>query len=163
MTNHRPPFKTWLGHARVVGITLFFSTGAASLLLAVVFANCAIPGLLVDTTVGPVVGAVAASAERSRPPEPESKWNDLGIWYRVSDDPPTYLPKGYGRHQPRGDSDGTWVVDARDGKRLFVPKGGVGDLPEDTLLTDARLATNWRSQYPKPPKITRDTLIFGLD
>ena len=143
----------------MAGIALLFGTGTASLLLAVVFANCAAPVFI----AGQAVGVVATSRERSKGPEPESKWNDLGIWYRVSDDPPTYLPKGYGRHQPRGDSDGTWVVDARDGKRLFVPRGGVGDLPEGTLLADARLATEWQWQYPQPTKITPKTLMFGSE
>ncbi len=77
-------------------------------------------------------------AKRSRGPLPESEWNALGIWRRVADQPTTYIPKDYPITAPRGDREGTWVVDQRDGKRLFVPKAKVGDLEPGVLKGEAQ-------------------------
>jgi hypothetical protein len=68
---------------------------------------------------------VQESNERRKGPIPESEWNRNHLWYRVSNQPQIFLPKGYGRHLPRTEQAGTWVIDERDGKRLFVPKEGV--------------------------------------
>ena len=77
-------------------------------------------------------------AKRSRGPLPESEWNALGIWQRVADNPATYIPKGYPITAPRGDKEGTWAVDQRDGKRLFVPKEKIGNLEPSVLMGEAQ-------------------------
>jgi hypothetical protein len=59
---------------------------------------------------------------RQADPLPESEWNRLGDWKKVGNDPPTYIPRGYTADSPRTEKNGDWFVDARDGKRLFVPK-----------------------------------------
>jgi hypothetical protein len=82
-------------------------------------------------------------AEHKRGPKPESEWNNLGIWHRVGDTPPTYVPTGYGANQPRTDKDGMWFVDKRDGKRLFVPNHAVGHMDRGVLLGEAKKVTDW--------------------
>ena len=91
-----------------------------------------------------LVEVARGAAERRRGPQPESAWNQLGIWQRVSENPATYIPKGYPSSAPRSTKDGTWVMDERDGKRLFVPKENVGTFEPKVLLGEARKITNWR-------------------
>lgn len=77
----------------------------------------------------------------------------------MSNQPQIFLPKGYGRHLPRTEQAGTWVIDERDGKRLFVPKEGVDGISYRVLLADAKSATAWQ---PRPSlKITPESLISG--
>ncbi|MGB0292547.1 MAG: hypothetical protein ACPGIA_08195 [Luteolibacter sp.] len=88
----------------------------------------------------PFVGAEYAAhgvknTLRSDAPDPESKWNKYGWWKRISDDPPSYIPKDYPVTAPRTRAHGDWFVDQRDGKRLFVPTG------DDVLSADARVVT----------------------
>lgn len=82
-------------------------------------------------------------AKRGRGPAPESEWNALGIWRCVADQPATYIPKDYPASAPRGETQGSWIVDKRDGKRLFVPKVKVGDLELGVLMGEARKVSQW--------------------
>lgn len=82
--------------------------------------------------------------EYRKGPRPESQWNGVGLWHKVSSSPPTYLPVGYGQSQPRTDRAGSWVVDDRDGKRFFVPHRGAGGVSQAVLKTEARKATDRR-------------------
>lgn len=68
---------------------------------------------------------------------PESHWNATRIWHRISDNPATYIPAGYPVTSARDSTAGEWIEDRRDGKRFFVPKGGVPDFPEGALRNDA--------------------------
>lgn len=70
------------------------------------------------------------------------RWDPIGIWYRVSDDPPTYLPKGTPASTPLDAAHGTLFVDAVDGWRFFVPQGGGAGYSEGTLLGEADKITN---------------------
>jgi hypothetical protein len=95
----------------------------------------------------PLIGTEYAVREarvalRGNTPDPESTWNKYGWWKRVSDEPPTYIPTRYSPGASRGNSAGTWFVDQRDGKRLFVPKG------DDILTADARVITTRNIAVP---------------
>ncbi len=81
----------------------------------------------------------------------ESEWNDEGIWYRVNDDPPTYLPVGYSRNLPRTEKEGVWLVDEREspGKKLFVPSDGVDGYSAGVLMGEAKRATQWKTVETK--------------
>lgn len=106
--------------------------------------SCLVPLLLISCVSSIDLIEVAHNvAARSRGPLPESEWNALGVWQRVADDPATYIPKGYPINAPRGDKEGTWVVDKRDGKRLFAPKQKVGDLEPGVLMGEARKVSQW--------------------
>ncbi|MCX6875520.1 MAG: hypothetical protein NTW21_17185 [Verrucomicrobia bacterium] len=94
-----------------------------------------------DTLVGQL-------QERRKGPKPEAEWNRLGIWHRIASNPPTYLPVGYAASRPRGERDGTWLVDARDHKRLFVPNEPVNGLSPEVLKAEATKATDWEV-HPK--------------
>ncbi len=59
--------------------------------------------------------------------------------------PPTYIPSGTPKGLSLTEASGTWFVDAADGWRFFVPKGGVPDCPEGVLLGEARKITNTRT------------------
>lgn len=86
------------------------------------------------------------AAEHRQGPRPESEWNRLGIWRKIANSPATYIPRDYPISAPRGKADGSWVVDARDGKRLFVPNKKVGDYESAVLSADAKKITNWQSR-----------------
>ena len=101
--------------------------------------------------------AIRAKAERSRGPQPESAWNGSGAWQRVAENPATYIPKGYPASAPRSNKDGTWVVDERDGKRLFVPNVTVDGYPPGVLLGEAKKITNWS---PRQIRVTRPGFII---
>ena len=90
-----------------------------------------------------LIEVARGQAERRRGPKPEAVWNQSQLWERVADNPPTYIPTGYGRSTPRTETEGTWVVDERDGKRLFAPNVKVGDLEPGVLRGEARKATTW--------------------
>lgn len=76
-------------------------------------------------------------ARKSKKVKPEHVWNAVGTWKRVADQPPTYVPAGMPAGTPRTSAHGEWFHDERDGKRLFVPKGGVPGLSEAVLRKDA--------------------------
>jgi len=74
----------------------------------------------------------------SRRPGAESKWNNVGVWKKVGENPPTYLPRECSTKVLRVSSRGSWITDKRDGKRFFIPAGGSGGLSESVLCGDAR-------------------------
>ena len=82
-------------------------------------------------------------SERKKGVLPESEWNRLGLWRQVADDPPTYIPDGYSDESPRTEQDGTWYIDKRDGKRVFVPDMKVGDYGPSVLQAEATKVTSW--------------------
>lgn len=145
--------------SRHIVVVLFGIVGLGCMFLAVVFSGCGLPVVLVGKTVEPAVIKMMENQEHRKGPIPESEWNPIGIWYRISDTPPVYLPKGYGRDLPRNDRSGTWYVDKRDGKRLFVPHGGVDGIPEAALAVEARNSTRWKT-YDKM-KVDKSSLISG--
>jgi len=117
--------------------------GTGCLALAIVFSSCG----AVFLAIGPMKLAgrkLDETVEHGRGPVPESEWNGTRVWRRISDHPPTYLPFGYGSSLPCNERTGTWVVDKRDGKRLFVPNNGVNGYSHAVLMADAQAATNWR-------------------
>ena len=152
--NHPRP-----GRRHLLMMRAILLAGMGCLVLALVFSNCGVAVLPVTVPFTVVSRKVEEGIERRKGPIPESEWNQFGIWYRVSDHPLTYLPKGYGRNLPRTEQAGTWVIDERDGKRLFVPKGGVDGAPSRVLLAEAKKATNW--EVRQSLKITPETLITG--
>jgi hypothetical protein len=85
-------------------------------------------------------------AERRRGPKPESEWNESGIWQRVADNPATYIPKGYPKSALRGEKEGTWIVDERDGKKLFVPNVNADGYEPGVLLGEAAKITSWHAR-----------------
>lgn len=87
---------------------------------------------------------VRGAAERRQGPRPEYQWNAMGTWRKISQNPATYIPRDYPISAPRGKSNGTWMVDARDGKRLFVPHEKAGDYDSAVLMGDAKKITNWQ-------------------
>ena len=153
---------------RLVSLLLIGVSGIGCLGLAVLFGNCGIILLPAAVAAKPVAMAsegISESIEHAKGPIPEAVWNSDGLWYRSDDHPPTYLPKGYSRERSLGPSAGSWMVDERDGKRLFIPKGGVGDIPEGTFRSVARYATRWqpRDKEMGSPmsEITLERLIMG--
>ena len=107
---------------------IVIATGIVSLILG--FSSCGLPAVGVEYAVHGI-----RKATRSKSPDPESKWNNNGWWRRISDDPPSYIPTNYSATAPRTKASGTWLVDRRDGKRLFVPTG------DDYMKVDARSIT----------------------
>jgi hypothetical protein len=101
---------------------------------------CALPLLTSCVVVDPWEFSHSV-AQRRRGPLPESEWNARGLWQRVATSPATYIPKGYPVSAPRDDAHGTWLVDQRDGKRVFVPDVKVGDLEPGVLIGEARKFT----------------------
>jgi hypothetical protein len=91
-------------------------------------------------------------------PPVEAEWNSLKIWHRVADSPPTYVQAGYGAHQPRTDRDGTWFLDKRDGKRVFVPDEDVGQWTSGVLDGEAKKVTGY--VYKEP--ITKEDIAGDL-
>lgn len=75
----------------------------------------------------------------SNKPVPETSWNAERTWKLISDEPPTYIPYNF---IGKPISNGEWLRDERDGKRLYVPKGGVEGIPESVLRAEAWKATH---------------------
>ena len=67
-------------------------------------------------------------------PAPESQWNSERTWRKVGENPPTYAPHNFTGRLGQG---GEWMTDDRDGKRFFVPAGGVDGIPESVLRAEA--------------------------
>lgn len=80
-------------------------------------------------------------------------WNYLGLWRRVGDHPPSFAPVDSAKSSVIDEAHGTWVVDAEDGWRFFVPNGGTARYPEDSLLAEAGKVTN---RFSKSKTIRRD-------
>jgi hypothetical protein len=142
--------------------------GIGCLGLAILFGNCGILTIPASVAMNPVIMAsdmASEAVEHAKGPIPESEWNKDNLWYRVSDAPPSYLPKGFSRGRSTGPYAGTWMVDERDGKRLFIPKGGLGDIPEGTFQSVAQYATQWRPRSNSMEgklEITPETLLMGV-
>jgi hypothetical protein len=98
-----------------------------------IFPNCGLLGpvdvpigdskVLNNISKGPGAGlseSLSRTIRRNSTPKPEWEWNELGLWIKTSNDPATYVPKGYAS-SPQDGPRGRWLVDERDGKRLFVP------------------------------------------
>jgi hypothetical protein len=94
------------------------------------------------TSINPIEAVRAANDRRGRP-EPESVWNRHGFWQRVGNEPPSYIPSGYAKSAPRTDKHGIWVVDKRDGKRLFVPNTPVDGKSPGVWKGEAAKVTHW--------------------
>lgn len=145
--------------SRFVSLLLIGLSGFGCLGLAVLFGNCGIILLPFAVAGKPVAMAserVAESVEHAQGPIPEAVWNSDGLWYRSDDNPPTYLPKGYSRARSLEAGAGSWMVDERDGKRLFIPKGGVGYIPEGTFRSVARYATRWKPRDKEMGSLTSE-------
>lgn len=100
-----------------------------------------------SSPVGPVRGiddnyGFTSSLFRHSVDHRKDDWDPVNIWYRVSDNPPTYLPKGTPASTPLDTAHGTLFVDAVDGWRFFVPKGGAAGYSEGTLRGQADKITN---------------------
>ena len=83
-------------------------------------------------------------------PQPETEWNRTRLWRKIADAPATYIPRAYPVSASRGNSAGKWIVDQRDGKRLFVPRTSVGGLTPGVFEGEALNATNWQHGYFRP-------------
>jgi hypothetical protein len=115
------------------GLKVLLGLGLSNLAVCVIFPNCGLLGP-VDVSVGDskvlnqlskgpgssLDKAITTAIRRHSTPKPEWEWNELGLWKKTQSDPATYVPKGYASSQQDGPR-GRWLVDERDGKRLFVP------------------------------------------
>jgi hypothetical protein len=110
----------------------------------IVFASMALLIASCSNTTGLLPDAFRVMSERRAGPVPESEWNRLEIWQKISDSPPTYIPKDYSRSLPRTESEGVWFVDKRDGKRLFAPNQTVGSYKPGVLRGEAAKITKWK-------------------
>lgn len=120
-------------HSSCHSSKLLLGLGLSNLAVCVIFPNCGVLGP-VDVPVGDskvlnqfskVPGssldkAITTAIRRHSTPKPEWEWNGLGLWKKTQSDPATYVPKGYASSQQDGPR-GKWLVDERDGKRLFIP------------------------------------------
>jgi len=77
----------------------------------------------------------------------EPGWDRLGLWRRLEGSPPSYVPKDLPRHAPVDHAHGTWIVDAADQSRFYVPKGGTPHYSEGVLRAEADKVTNKVSKY----------------
>lgn len=125
------------------------SIGIGCLGLAVAYSGCGLVTIPVGLAADQGAMAVGNTYDKMRDPPPESEWNVVGVWNRVSDSPPTYLPRGFSRHRSRNEKTGVWVTDERDGKRLFVPHQGADGISHAVLMADARKATEWKKREPQ--------------
>lgn len=73
---------------------------------------------------------------------PESQWNALRIWKKASDSPLVYIPSDYPVTAPRSESSGSFFLDKRDGKRLFVPHQFDGSFSPAVLRGEAKKLTD---------------------
>jgi hypothetical protein len=103
--------------------------------------------------------------ERAGDPLQETEWNRMGLWQRVAEEPPTYIPTGYGASSPRTETEGTWIVDERDGKRLFVPNEKVGIHTPGAMIGEAKKITTWtpRDSTTTSPGIMRDGQLVPVE
>jgi hypothetical protein len=95
------------------------------------------PGTLTGTWSDDDIGDLIQGHREKKHAPPESMWNAVGVWKKVSQNPATYIPTGYPTGAPRGNANGNWFEDKRDGKRLFVPTQGVDRLSKQILTKDA--------------------------
>ena len=95
-------------------------------------------GLVSCGGVKKVSRATADLVKGGKKPVPEAAWNSERTWKRIADQPPTYVPYLF-KGSPN--ESGEWIEDERDGKRLFIPAGGVDGFSEAVLRAEARKAT----------------------
>jgi hypothetical protein len=112
------------------------------LLPVLLLASCA-----TSSPVGPVRGiddnhGISSAMFRHSIDHQKDDWDPVGIWFRVNDSPPTYLPRGTPANTPLDAAHGTLYVDAVDGWRFFVPKGGSPGYSEGILRGQADKITN---------------------
>jgi hypothetical protein len=119
---------------------------SVSLLLLTLLNSCAS-----SSPLGPVHGmddglGFTSGTFRRLVDHEEDNWNPLGIWKKASDDPPTYRPTDMPASVPLHESRGTWFIDASDGYRFFVPRGGTAKYTEGLLKGEAAKITNRRTR-----------------
>ncbi len=120
-------------HSSCHSLKLLLGLGGLNLAVCVIFPNCGLLGpvdvpigdskVLNNLSKGPCGGlseTLSRTIRRNSTPKPEWEWNELGLWKKTQSDPATYVPKGYAS-SPQDGPRGKWLVDERDGKRLFVP------------------------------------------
>jgi hypothetical protein len=134
--------------------TLVVCLAATSALL---FSSCSTSVNMIEVARG--------MKERGGDPPPETEWNRLGLWQRVADEPPTYIPTGYSASSPRTETEGTWIVDERDGKRLFVPNEKIGIHTPGAMIGEAKKVTTWtpRNHTTTSPGIMRDGQLVPVE
>lgn len=69
-------------------------------------------------------------------------WDRLGLWRRLEGSPPRFVPKDLPRQALVDEAHGTWIVDAADQSRFYVPNGGTPLYTEAILKAEARKVTN---------------------
>lgn len=69
-------------------------------------------------------------------------WNERGLWRRIQENPPSFVPRDMASSVPAETSQGTWHVDALDGWRFFVPHGGTTLYSEGVLHGEAKKVAN---------------------
>ena len=134
-------------------LVLFAGTALLAAPLGLAFGGCGLFELAqgVDELANEIEEHNVDEARRVSTAPPESSWNSRGWWRRISSSPPTYIPKGHSSRAPRTEATGTWFVDQRDGKRLFVPnliKGRKGLDLHEAYLTSAKAATIPPKRHP---------------
>lgn len=115
------------------GLKVLLGLGLTNLGVCVIFPNCGLLGpmdvpigdskVLNKLSKGPggaLSESLSRTIKRNSTPKPEWEWNGLGLWKKTQSDPALYVPKGYAS-SPQDGPHGKWLVDDRDGKRLFVP------------------------------------------
>jgi hypothetical protein len=132
------------GRARRVGLAGLVSLAGLLAAGAILYAGCVSPQTTVEGPVSRSLKRMRAESDLRKPAPPEEEWNAAALWVRVGSGPAAYIPRGYGRNLPRNEAWGKWYADARDGKRLFVPHGGAGEVPEGVLRGEAIKVTLWR-------------------
>ena len=116
-------------------------TTLTCLCLPLLAPSCLVPAstneLLEAKAIAQGMKEIARHVREKKHAPPESEWNGARIWTRVAAQPATYIPTGYPTRAPRSAAHGEWIEDARDGKRFFVPKGGIDGLNEAVIRKDA--------------------------
>lgn len=106
------------------------------------------PAAVRFTRAGCLLVASLLCVSCSTGPKLDPDWNSQRLWQQVANPPPTYVPTGYAASRPCSDRDGTWFTDARDGKRLFVPKDGTPGWAPGVLAGEAKKAIGYKPPGP---------------
>jgi hypothetical protein len=72
----------------------------------------------------------ARSGSGTAPPAPSD-------WYLVSNDPPTYFPKGIPADSPTSYKHGEWVYGGQNSERWFLPRKGLDQRKRQELREEA--------------------------
>ena len=98
------------------------------------------------------------SCQKRVPTYPGPSALESGNWKRVSDDPPTYFPKGLAAGSSTQPWDGSWVNSGDEkGTRFFVPARAVGGVSAKTLSAEAHAAMT------SEEKAKREELVLHKD